>query len=1241
MDAQADGSYDTGDDAARATPADDPVAPVTPGAAESGEQGGWAVECAQLKEEGNTLFKAAEYEGALKRYREAVNLVPSGTLTHDVRTLGAAVNNNTAAALFKLQRWGQAQLYASNALVLDPRNAKALHRRGQALAQQGKHAKAAADFRAALKLTGAADVASEKAIRKALREAMAALARKESDGGGDDDGADESKGGGGAGPGNEGSGSSGLPKFSEQPAPASVTAGGCAEFRVVAAKPAGAAYAAHPLRYRWKGGSDGAALRETPGRFEGVSTPVLRVLCAEEGDAGQYRCAVFAGAAAESKYGLHSDAAALTVTLPWTRARAAAYARGKAVDFGSYLLWQVLPAMVLSLGFCAATMWVFVAFPHEVAFNHEVAFAGGGGGGAEAPPVASMAAALVPAAVGGAAGPSAAALPHGFVPAAAALLHEHEHSEWGARISAAAASQPRMGLFEYGDAKLGPAARATGATALLGAEDGRVALLRWERSAADGGGGGGGGGDFFKLRSVDSFDPARLLLAGRRGQGEGGAGAPKAGAGAGPRIVSVDMAALDPSGAGGLQPAGSPGAVAAAASSWRSVPGRLWGAVVGGVPGQAPATPKKQTLLEAAAANADFDDFDGEEADDAAGAAAKSGAAAPVASNGAAATSAWAAATVTEGGMVRVLVPAAAKSAPDGAADEDADDESDAALASLAAELHLGSSASATSIAFGGTVADERAADWDASHKDDAGGVPPPPPPLQLLLVGDAAGTLTALDWDGRARLRRRGTVSAAAAATAAARAGTPAARPRGVASLRRLRSGVAVLMQPPQAAAQGAAVAEADGEVLLLRTTTGSGGGNGGGDGGGSLKAGTATALAPLPPLRLSLSPPCYIAGIGGGQSAFGGSGGMLTARAFAADATAEDVVHVASSAAAAAPTTSDSAPGAARLVEGGAAAAASGAALSGTPGSMQSLMLVLRRRGGGDQQKQQQGDQFACEARPVWAPLPLGARAASGGVATAGVRVHAVRGYVLVQPAAAPSSAAPGALLFNVSALGMAPPELLQEGVLPGGETDEGERGSGEVGAPLIAVSTNRCAQGTRGRATALAAPLTRSRLLWLPAPLTHRTPSSALTPRPQRRRRSSDAGPWAQQRRLAARGAAAAIPALPRSARGQTAHGTDLRGRRGSHPAAHECIHSAPQAPQAEGGAGRGGRRPRTRLRTRAQPRPQPRRCAMRWRPLAARGRRRPVARVSRRGRCCHCWAPRPDEARAVALPARQCR
>jgi hypothetical protein len=1049
MDAQEDGSFDTGDATRASAPADAPAAPVKPGAAESG----WAVECAQLKEEGNMLFKAAEYEGALKRYREAVNLVPSGTLTHDVRTLGAAVNNNTAAALFKLQRWGQAQLYASNALVLDPRNAKALHRRGQALAQQGKHAKAAADFRAALKLTAAADVASEKAIRKALREATAALARK---GDGDDD-ADESKGGGGAGPGDESSGSSGLPKFSEHPAPASVTAGGCAEFRVVAAKPAGAAYAAHPLRYRWKGGSGGAALRETPGRFEGVSTPVLRVLGAEEGDAGQYRCAVFAGSAAESKYGLHSDAAALTVTLPWTRARAAAYARGKAVDFGSYLLWQVLPAMVLSLGYCAAAMWVFVAFPHEVAF---------GGGGAEALPAASMAAALVPAAVGGAAGPGAAALPRGFVPAAAALLHEHEHSEWGARISAAAASQPRTGLFEYGDAKLGPVARATGATALLGAEDGRVALLRWERSAAD----GGGGGDFFTLCSVDSFDPARLLQAGRRGQGEGGSGAPKAGASAGAaraRIVSVDMTVLDPSGAGGLQPAGSAGAVAAAASSWWSVPGRLWGAMAGSVPGQAPATPKKQTLLEAAAANADFDDFDGEEEDAAAGAAAKSGAAAPVAGTEAAATSAWAAATVTEGGMVRVLVPAAAKGAPDGAADENADDESEAALASLAAELHLhlASSASATSIAFGGTVADERAADWDASHKDDAGGIPPPPPPLQLLLVGDAAGTLTALDWDGSARLRRRGTASAAIAATAAARAGTPASRPRGVASLRRLRSGVAVLMQPPQAAAQGAAVAEADGEVLLLRTTTGGGGGNGGGSsGGGSVKAGTATAQLPLLPLRLSLSPPCYIAGIGGGQSAFGGSGGMLTARALAADATSEDVVHVASSAAAA-PTTSDSAPGMARLVEGGEAAAVSGAALSGTPGSMQSLMLVLRRRGGSrDQQTQQQGDQFVCEARPVWAPLPLGARAASDGVAAAGVRVHAVRGYVLVQPVAAPGSDAPGALLFNVSALGMAPPELLQEGALPGGETDEGgESGSSEVGAPLIAVSTNRCVQGT----------------------------------------------------------------------------------------------------------------------------------------------------------------------------------
>ena len=102
------------------------------------DDGEWVRECSRLKDAGNELFKAANWEGALAHYREAVNLVPSGTLTHDVRTLGAAVNNNTAAALFRLQRWEQCALYATNALVLDPRSAKALHRRGQAHAQCGK-----------------------------------------------------------------------------------------------------------------------------------------------------------------------------------------------------------------------------------------------------------------------------------------------------------------------------------------------------------------------------------------------------------------------------------------------------------------------------------------------------------------------------------------------------------------------------------------------------------------------------------------------------------------------------------------------------------------------------------------------------------------------------------------------------------------------------------------------------------------------------------------------------------------------------------------------------------------------------------------------------------------------------------------------------------------------------------------------------------------------------------------------
>ena len=214
LELSADGSFDTDSaeavqptarDASKPKPKTKTKPKHKSRAKKSSPQGSWMDACAKAKTEGNAHFKAGRFKAALTCYRAGIDEIPNGTVDPAVRELGAAVNNNAAAAQLKLNNAAGAVVYSSNALVLDARNPKAFHRRGLAHAALGEHAKAARDFEEALRLP--LDGPSERAARKAMRESKQVLAAAfsgESDGGGGggSSGSGSSSSGGGGGGGN-------------------------------------------------------------------------------------------------------------------------------------------------------------------------------------------------------------------------------------------------------------------------------------------------------------------------------------------------------------------------------------------------------------------------------------------------------------------------------------------------------------------------------------------------------------------------------------------------------------------------------------------------------------------------------------------------------------------------------------------------------------------------------------------------------------------------------------------------------------------------------------------------------------------------------------------------------------------------------------------------------------------------------------------------------------------------------
>lgn len=75
-----------------------------------------------IKEEGNKHFAQGNYDQSLECYEEAIRLVPECAIYY----------SNASASCGKLGEWGQAALYADEAIKLDPSLMKAYFRRATA-----------------------------------------------------------------------------------------------------------------------------------------------------------------------------------------------------------------------------------------------------------------------------------------------------------------------------------------------------------------------------------------------------------------------------------------------------------------------------------------------------------------------------------------------------------------------------------------------------------------------------------------------------------------------------------------------------------------------------------------------------------------------------------------------------------------------------------------------------------------------------------------------------------------------------------------------------------------------------------------------------------------------------------------------------------------------------------------------------------------------------------------------------
>ncbi|ORC91978.1 cyclophilin [Trypanosoma theileri] len=103
-----------------------------------------------IRQIGNNLFKAGDFENAMEKYEKAVRYLNTVNKTTANATVIdeklVACYNNTAACAIKLSRWSEARKAATKVLDIDASNSKALFRRGVANLSSGDTESAVTDF---------------------------------------------------------------------------------------------------------------------------------------------------------------------------------------------------------------------------------------------------------------------------------------------------------------------------------------------------------------------------------------------------------------------------------------------------------------------------------------------------------------------------------------------------------------------------------------------------------------------------------------------------------------------------------------------------------------------------------------------------------------------------------------------------------------------------------------------------------------------------------------------------------------------------------------------------------------------------------------------------------------------------------------------------------------------------------------------------------------------------------------
>ncbi len=127
---------------------------------------------ARYRDDGNEVFRSGDAAAALAAYVAGLTYVDDGLMAQLMGTylaessaLKAALHANAAAAALGLRRWDDALAQAGAALVLAPRHAKALFRKGRAHAALGQDDAARAAFARAAEIDPA-----DAAVKAALRE---------------------------------------------------------------------------------------------------------------------------------------------------------------------------------------------------------------------------------------------------------------------------------------------------------------------------------------------------------------------------------------------------------------------------------------------------------------------------------------------------------------------------------------------------------------------------------------------------------------------------------------------------------------------------------------------------------------------------------------------------------------------------------------------------------------------------------------------------------------------------------------------------------------------------------------------------------------------------------------------------------------------------------------------------------------------------------------------------------------